>query len=108
MRRIEAKRKANYWCEEQFWCKVPELHVHCAIALCSEINWPKEQAPGPVSTSNSIFSAPIADLRNQGPCKENRGTFGEEGNAKARTKYYVTLLAPRARFPIWRTLVGPL
>jgi hypothetical protein len=44
MRRIEAKWKANYWCEEQFWCKVLELRVHWAIALCSEINWPKEQA----------------------------------------------------------------
>ena len=46
MRRIEAKWGANYWCEEQFWCKVLKLRVHCAIALCSEINWPKEQAPG--------------------------------------------------------------
>ncbi len=39
-------QEVNYWCEEQFWCKVLELRVHCAIALCSEINWPKEQAPG--------------------------------------------------------------
>jgi hypothetical protein len=75
MRRIEAKWKANYWCEEQFWCKVLELRVHWAIALCSEINWPKEQASGPVSTSNSISPRQIArhDRANQGLCEENRG-----------------------------------
>lgn len=36
--RIKAKREVNYWCEEQFWCKGPELLVHCAVALCSEMN----------------------------------------------------------------------
>ena len=83
MRRIEAKRKANYWCEEQFWCKVLELCVHWAIALCSEINWPKEQAPGQYPLPTLVLRAKSRDSTSQ---VQSRYTiallpkwYGEEG-----------------------------
>jgi hypothetical protein len=85
-------------------------YTYTALLPCAQkLTGPKNKPQASIHLNSS--SAPqIArrDRTNQGLCEENRGTFGEEGNAKARTEYYVTLLAPRARFPIWRTLVGPL